>query len=337
MVQILKLMGIDDSDEVNFVRGYGKEGEPEFHIDGIMPLLRHLHHKDFQVNTIVLGGKNSIDIKIDKPQLLFNSICDADSNQKSLKVAVNIASTLHDIPIVNHPKNVMKTTRDGIYALYKEMEGVVVPKTLRVSPRYLTEIEKSIDEKKIALPFIFRPAGGQAGIGMVLIRSKEDLPKLEQFAFDDRAYYMIEYVDFMSPDELYRKYRYFVIGGKVYPGHLIISEHWDIHKDSKYHAKIQRAYSKTEQEERAFLKKWDRKVSPVFREMYERLGLDYFGIDCGFDKQGNIVIFEINACMNIFSPEKDLSYYTDKYRKMIKDAAIEMFYTKLTETQKAAK
>ena len=86
MVHILKLLGIDDSDEVNFVCGYSKEGGPEFHIDGIMPLLRHLHHKDFQVHSIVLGGKKSIDVKIDKPQLLFNSICDADTNSKSLQV-----------------------------------------------------------------------------------------------------------------------------------------------------------------------------------------------------------------------------------------------------------
>lgn len=329
MVRILKLLGIDDSDEVNFVCGYSKKGGPEFHIDGIMPILRHLRHTEFLVHSIVLGGQKSVDIKIDKPQLLFNSICDADSNKKSLKVAVNIAKTLSDIPIVNHPLHVQKTTRDGIYQLFHGSEKVIAPKTLRIVPQRIAQIETMIDDEKIRLPFIFRPAGGQAGIGMVLIRTKEDLCELEQFAFDGREFYMIEYVDFVSKDGLYRKYRYFVIGGKVYPGHLIISEHWDIHKDQRYHTSEQRSYSDTEQEERAFLKKWDRKVVPIFKGFYEKLGLDYFGVDCGFDKKGNMVIFEINACMNIFSPEKDASYYNDKYRSMIKNAAIEMFYDKL--------
>jgi len=75
------------------------------------------------VNTIVLGGKKSIDIKIDKPQLVFNSICDADSNTKSLQVAQNIAKTLHDVPIVNHPQNILKTTRDAIYTLFKDTDA----------------------------------------------------------------------------------------------------------------------------------------------------------------------------------------------------------------------
>ena len=29
----------------------------------------------------------------------------------------------------------------------------------------------------------------------------------------------------------------------------------------------------------------------------ERIGLDYFGIDCGLDASGNLVVFEVNASM----------------------------------------
>jgi glutathione synthase/RimK-type ligase-like ATP-grasp enzyme len=324
MLHILKLQGIDDSDKVNFMCGYTSQGTPKFHMDGIMSIIQYLEHPAFKVQNIILGGKRSIDIDIKRPQLIFNSICDPDNNSKSLEVAHSVAKNLVDVPIVNHPQQIKKTTRDNIYALCKNIDGLNVPLTLRVTPHYISDIEKVIDEKKIQMPFIFRPAGGQGGIGMIRIENKNDLHLLEQFAFDGRDYYMIAYVNFISKDKLYRKYRYFVIAGKTYPGHLIVSDGWNIHGDDQ----VGKTDLKRLKEEKDFLKKWDRQLSVIFKEVYQKIGLDYFGIDCGIDSEGKIVIFEINACMNIFSLEKELSYYTPKYKKSIQNALIEMFYEK---------
>ena len=35
----------------------------------------------------------------------------------------------------------------------------------------------------------------------------------------------------------------------------------------------------------------------VLREIRRRIGLDYFGIDCGLDRSGKLVVFEVNASM----------------------------------------
>ena len=40
-------------------------------------------------------------------------------------------------------------------------------------------------------------------------------------------------------------------------------------------------------------------IRPVIDEITQRLKLEYYGIDCNIDEQGNTLIFEINANMNI--------------------------------------
>jgi glutathione synthase/RimK-type ligase-like ATP-grasp enzyme len=41
------------------------------------------------------------------------------------------------------------------------------------------------------------------------------------------------------------------------------------------------------------------------REIQERIGLDYFGIDCGLDRAGNLFVFEANASMLVHEHNGD--------------------------------
>ncbi len=38
---------------------------------------------------------------------------------------------------------------------------------------------------------------------------------------------------------------------------------------------------------------------PAFREIHSRVGLEYFGLDCNVRPNGDLLIFEANANMNI--------------------------------------
>ena len=51
----------------------------------------------------------------------------------------------------------------------------------------------------------------------------------------------------------------------------------------------------------------------------ERIGLDYFGIDCGLDRAGNLVVFEVNASMLVHDQNQTFPY-KDPYVRAIKDA-----------------
>ena len=61
----------------------------------------------------------------------------------------------------------------------------------------------------------------------------------------------------------------------------------------------------------------------VLREIRARIGLDYFGIDCGLDRSGNLVLFEINASTLVHDQNQEVPYKTPFVRR-IKSAFGEM-------------
>ena len=46
----------------------------------------------------------------------------------------------------------------------------------------------------------------------------------------------------------------------------------------------------------------------VLREIQQRIGLEYFGIDCGLDRAGNLVVFEVNASMLVHERNQEFPY-----------------------------
>jgi len=51
----------------------------------------------------------------------------------------------------------------------------------------------------------------------------------------------------------------------------------------------------------------------------ERFGLDYFGIDCALDPDGNLVVFEVNASMLVHDDNAEFPY-KDPFVRAIKVA-----------------
>src|SRR5439155_1080338 len=82
-------------------------------------------------------------------------------------------------------------------------------------------------------PFLFRQVGSHGGQDLALVGDRDDLDRLEQFALDGRDFYVTEFVDFRSPDGLYRKYRVLVIDGVPYAKHMIASDSWNIHAEDR--------------------------------------------------------------------------------------------------------
>ncbi len=321
-MNILQLVGVGDNDEIRIVQTYAENGKPLYFIDGSLPLARYIEEGQASVNMFICGGGETRGAKIPKPDLVINGICDPDSHIKSLEDAKSVISLL-GVPVINHPDHILLSSRDKMAELLKSIEGIRVPRTVRIKPGTINEAKELAQEHGFGYPFLFRPAGGQAGGGLVRIESEADFEKLERFALDGRDFFLIEFIDFVSPDKLYRKYRFFVIDKKVFPGHLIVSREWQIHED----------LSKEEfgREEKAFLNSWNRGLRPVFEEIAQRVGLDFFGIDCAFDKNGKMIIFEVNSCMDIFSGEKRSSYYNPKYRKKLIEAITKMARKKIEE------
>src|ERR1700726_3854453 len=78
-----------------------------------------------------------------------------------------------------------------------------------------------------------------------------------------------------------------------------------------------------QQEEAAFLADHAAVFKPAhfqaLRLVNNSFGLEYFGIHCGFDPDGNLVVFEVNASMLVHDDNVEFPY-KDPFVRVIKTA-----------------
>ena len=78
-----------------------------------------------------------------------------------------------------------------------------------------------------------------------------------------------------------------------------------------------------QQEEAAFLNDPRAVFTPAHYQalgaIRDRIGLDYFGIDCGLDRAGSLIVFEVNASMLVHEDNAEFPY-KDRHVRAIKTA-----------------
>jgi tetratricopeptide (TPR) repeat protein len=239
-------------------------------------------------------------------QVVINLISDADQAEAVLPLAADLADRLGK-PIVNDPRKIQRTTRDAVAAMLEGMAGCIVPKVLRQKAGAELAVAPLQAALSSSSTVLVRPAGTHGGDDFEKIEDPAALAAaLAQQTKCDR--YFIEYIDYRSPDGYFRKYRFIFVADEILPYHLAISEDWKVHHDSTDMAD----HRWMQQEEQAFLNDPAGVFSPshylLLREIRARIGLDYFGIDCGLDRSGNLVVFEVNASMLVHDQNMEFPY-----------------------------
>ncbi len=299
MINIVNIIGIDDENRVIVKQNGGSMSRMELTITGNSTLMEQVSIPEFKVSTLILGGVNTqISLKFPEDAIWFNSISSADGNIKSLRMLEGILKS-KSISIINPPDKVLLTTRDKAVQILSGIDGVKIPECFRMEPGSISEVKQFIDTNGISFPFLFRPAVDHGKNSLLKINSPDKMSRLECFAFDgEKSYYITEFIDFVSADGLYRKMRFLVIGDKVIPRHLIISSSWQIHSD----------HSAVSDEEIAFLSRVEPSVAQRCLAVKESFGLDYIGIDCAMDREGDLLIFEANAHSMIGHGKNDICH-----------------------------
>ncbi|MFT4116233.1 tetratricopeptide repeat protein [Bradyrhizobium sp.] len=244
--------------------------------------------------------------------IVVNLLSDADQGAEVLPLAVALAEALGK-PVVNDPVKVMRTTRDATAAVLAGIDGCRVPRTIRIAAGQA--LPASAD---LAYPVLARQAGTHGGD---VFEKLDDDKALTAFLAEhaEHGRYVIEYLDYRSVDGFFRKYRFLFVGEEILPYHLAIGDDWKLHRDSTEMGR----HAWMQQEEERFL----RDPGEVFgaaqfealRTIRNRIGLDYFGIDCGLDRDGRIVVFEVNASMLVHDQNPEFPY-KDPYIRRIKTA-----------------
>ena len=241
-------------------------------------------------------------------QVVVNLISDADQTEALLPLAADLVDRLGK-PTVNDPRKIQSTTRDIVATLLQGIPGCRVPKALRRK----AGADASPAALQAAFPFsspvLARPVGTHGGDDFEKIEDPEALAAfLSQCP--DHDHYLIEYIDYRSADDYFRKYRLIFVDGQILPYHLCIGSDWKLH-----HINTDMANQPwMQQEEEAFLNNPTAVFTPshyqALQAIQHRVGLDYFGIDCGLDVSGNLVVFEVNASMLVHDRNEGFLYKT---------------------------
>ncbi|MEP7131169.1 MAG: hypothetical protein ABI770_08580 [Sphingomicrobium sp.] len=204
---------------------------------------------------------------------------------------------------INPPDAVLSSTRDQMARLLSGIPGLVVPKIVRLSGGDALLALRMIESAEIVPLIIVRQVGTHTGRTVGLHCSIDEAVAVLQ---GGRDYFATQFVDFASPDGLYRKYRVYFIGPHIVLRHMYVSDDWNVH--SKDRARFMGPRPDVIAEERAVIQSaepFGPAVRDVFRAVRDRMPLDFFGMDFGILPDGNVVLFEANATMSFFPLWRD--------------------------------
>ncbi|HTX48125.1 MAG TPA: tetratricopeptide repeat protein [Caulobacteraceae bacterium] len=205
--------------------------------------------------------------------------------------------------LLNHPDLIARTRRDRAEALFGGIDGVVVPRTVRIETAELTDgdLRGAAARAGIEAPFLVRPIGSHGGKGLLLAGG--DAP--DEPPPPAMAYYLTEFVDFRSADGLYRKYRTVFVDGRPLPYHLAVSPKWMVHYES---SGMDRHPDRLAEEMR-FLENPAAALGTEAAEAIASIGaamrLDYAGVDFTLTPDGRVLLFEANATMLVHPEARD--------------------------------
>lgn len=228
-------------------------------------------------------------------ECILNLVTDPDQHPQTLERLRKMLRG-HSGRVINRPEAVLRSTRDQVAKRLEGLEGLRVPKVLRLRNPKPGAASAAAARAGMHFPVIARMAGTHTGkiIGLV-----DDAQGLDAACAGRGEFILIEFVDFRSDDGLYRKYRLWSFGPGTVFKHVIISDDWNVHHKDRNRVMSHRP-GLIEEEVRLFARPEGALpaiVHGVFEAIRSRIGLDFFGMDFGIDQQGQTVLFEANATM----------------------------------------
>jgi glutathione synthase/RimK-type ligase-like ATP-grasp enzyme len=293
-IPIVVLRGIPDNGVIYATMSSDQQNVRSV-FNGTSSFLPYLSPERFTISSIFLSNKPSQTLNLPIEGVLVNYLSDPDLYNIALSKANELVSQTHRA-CFNDPQHIFKTRRDQLEKTLQNIAGLYTPRTIRFSPQHPNDFIQAIRQNQLRYPIILRLAGDQGGISTVRLDCAEDLDRIYALPWGGRAVYASEWHEYRDSDEFYRKYRIIMIGGEPVLRHVIIGEQWLLHSSKRI------ATPQAKQEESHCLKNFDQTILPnisnTLLAIYQRVGLDFFGIDCHLAKDGTMTIFEVNATMN---------------------------------------
>jgi hypothetical protein len=244
-------------------------------------------------------------------------------------------------PLLNPPERIGNLDRDKLYRVLGGIEGLVIPATIPCSRAELSQAlrpVKALPEivSDLAFPLIVRPRGSHAGVGLAKI---DGVPAMQRYLDESSAqeFFVAPFIDYASEDGLFRKYRVVFVDHKPYACHMAVTGRWDI-----WYLNAGMSEDAGKQlEEATFMSTFDigfgRRHHGALAAMAERVGLDYFIVDCAETRDGSLLIFEADntAVVHNMDPPAVFPYKPPQMRKIF-EAFISMLERRVAQAREQA-
>jgi hypothetical protein len=244
-------------------------------------------------------------------------------------------------PILNLPRLVGNLDRDKLHGLLDAIEGLDIPATASVGRAQLSDVAQSnllfADiAAELQFPIIVRPRGSHAGVGLAKL---DDRAAIVGYLAErpEQEFFVSRFVDYANDDGLFRKYRIVFVDGRPYACHMAIADRWDI-----WYLNAGMVFSESKRlEEENFMRTFDGgfavRHGAALAAMADRVGLDYFTVDCAENKRGELLIFEADntaVVHNMDSP--DLFPYKPPQMRAIFQAFADMLHRRVRHDREHA-
>jgi tetratricopeptide (TPR) repeat protein len=238
--------------------------------------------------------------------LVFNLIGDPDQGAAALECAVAFQQRCAT-KLLNDPVKLRRTRRDLIPDLLAGVDGLEVPRVLRLACGDLRDPGRGalLAGAGIRLPLLLRTAGTHGGETVQRVDTEAALAAACAKLHRDETVYATAYHEYASPDGFYRKYRAIFVDRTVFPYHLAISPNWLVH----YFSAEMPVHSWKLAEELAYLHDatavLGERACAVLAAVARRMDLDYCGADFTVLPDGRVLLFEANATMLVHPEDED--------------------------------
>lgn len=252
--------------------------------------------------------------------LAFVAVGESDENQVLLR-ALEPVIRAWPRPVLNAPERIAQLSREGTWELLRSAPGIAIPRTLRLDRQGLSHLgsgKLALDD--IRFPIIARPTGSHAGQGLIKLETPGSVAGYLR-EHPQPEFYVSRFVDYRGADGMFRKYRVALVDGQPFASHMGVSQHWMIHY---LNAGMRESAEKRAEEARwmaAFDRDFAQRHARAFEVLAERVGLEYFGIDCGETPEGELLIFEADVAMIVHAMDPpDLFPYKRPQMEKVFDA-----------------
>lgn len=257
-----------------------------------------LHHPDWQLVHAPIG-EGSVEALADiarQCDVLINNWVSAEQlGGNPARKRIETVALQAGLPVINPPALVAQTGRADTFERFRGVPGFVFPKTLRVSGDDMTAAHIL---ERMEPPFILRSSTAHLGRDAHLVAREADLEgALAAMPAGDA--YLIRYHECRDTRGIARRFRIGVVDGVCLTLNMHAAEDWNVHHVDR--TEMRWTERGLEEDERQFLLEPERLIGAppeeVFAPIVRRTPLDVYGIDFGIDRDGRIVVFEVNAAM----------------------------------------